>query len=415
MLSEPSPVPASPILRRGLRAVKRVLGRYIPHFDQTAGEAWRLLADAPIHLSSPGKLGDGVLVVRVDAIGDYMLFRQCLRALRHSPRFTGRKIILCGNAAWGCLAEGLDREAFDEFIPVDRRRFMADKGYRQILLRSLRVRGFSCVLHPTFSRDFIGDSLALGSKAPVRIGFLGDSVNMSPVVHSLFSRRYTELIKPSRQYAFELDRNRDVLAYLDVPLELIGPFQEKLPKSIVDGLSGNVRSAFGCPAFFLGASDALRRWPASAFSRLVPFVSELYAGKPVLLLGGKTVADSAGELVAEHGGKVVAGADVSILDLLALVAHAPLLVTNDSVAAHMGAAYDVPTVAVSSGGYGGRFLSYPADVAPRFRAVYPPGWRAIADPSRYHRDPRGPFAIGDVPVEAVEKAVKELLCLPCPL
>ena len=51
-----------------------------------------------------------VLVVRYDAIGDYILFRQVLAALSCAPRFAGAQLTLLGNSAWRNLFETLDRE-----------------------------------------------------------------------------------------------------------------------------------------------------------------------------------------------------------------------------------------------------------------------------------------------------------------
>jgi hypothetical protein len=57
-----------------------------------------------------------LLIVKTDAIGDYILFRNLLPYIRNSKRFQGYKIVLLGNVIWKDLAEFYDKDFVDEFI-----------------------------------------------------------------------------------------------------------------------------------------------------------------------------------------------------------------------------------------------------------------------------------------------------------
>ena len=96
------------------------------------------------------------------------------------------------------------------------------------------------------------------------------------------------------------------------------------------------------------------------------------------------------------------------MELAALLAHAPLVVSNDSGGAHMGATWNVPTVIVANGQHRGRFHPYPAEVAPRVRTVYPPAC-AISSRNLYYAD--APYPIEDVPVAAVFEAMEAVLAM----
>lgn len=71
-----------------------------------------------------------LLLIRLDAIGDYVLFRNFIEVLKKSEKYKEYKITLLGNVVWKDLSEELDREFVDEFIWLDKNRFKKDPVYR---------------------------------------------------------------------------------------------------------------------------------------------------------------------------------------------------------------------------------------------------------------------------------------------
>lgn len=370
---------------------------------QAAGEFRLFLLDSSVS-RTPTSSGGGVLLVRVDAIGDYMLFRQCLRGLRRAPCFQGKKITLCGNAAWKPLAEALDADCFDAFVPVERARFLTDGAYRQELLRSIRARGFDCALQPTFSREYVGDSIIRASGAARRVGFASPAQNMPWVVKCAFDRCYTELVRPASGFPFELSRNAEMIAYLNVAHENIPPFRNVFPERLKPEIRQQYLPLLGLPVFFLGASVADKRWPKEYFVDLAEFVCGRYGG-PVLLLGGGDVAGDMDFITSRSHGKAIPVPRTSLVEMAALIAGASLLVSNDSAGAHIGATYGVPTVTIANGQHHGRFLPYPETVAPRTRTVYP---EAMTPEEHRYYNKKSPHTAADVSLEAVEEAVSQL-------
>ena len=51
---------------------------------------------------------NSLLLIRIDAIGDYILFRNYIEVLKNSAKYKDYKITLVGNIAWKSIAEELD-------------------------------------------------------------------------------------------------------------------------------------------------------------------------------------------------------------------------------------------------------------------------------------------------------------------
>ena len=60
-----------------------------------------------------------LLLVRIDSIGDYVLFRNFIGIIKKSEKYKDYKITLCGNIAWKELAETFDREFISDFVWID--------------------------------------------------------------------------------------------------------------------------------------------------------------------------------------------------------------------------------------------------------------------------------------------------------
>ncbi len=57
-----------------------------------------------------------MLLVRLDLIGDYILFRNFIEIIRKSQKYSNYRIVFCGNIIYRDLAESLEASFIDEFI-----------------------------------------------------------------------------------------------------------------------------------------------------------------------------------------------------------------------------------------------------------------------------------------------------------
>src|SRR5690349_12660253 len=77
-------------------------------------------------LDSFQQKGKKLLIIRLDDIGDYILFRNSLSAYKSSERWKGYQITLLGNEAWKQLFESFDTSTTDNSIWINKRKYLDD-------------------------------------------------------------------------------------------------------------------------------------------------------------------------------------------------------------------------------------------------------------------------------------------------
>ena len=78
-----------------------------------------------------------LLLIKTEAIGDYILFRNFIEQVKKSERFAGYRIILVGNELWKEMALAYDSPYVDDFIWINRNAFVNDFNYRKQLLKQV--------------------------------------------------------------------------------------------------------------------------------------------------------------------------------------------------------------------------------------------------------------------------------------
>jgi ADP-heptose:LPS heptosyltransferase len=352
-----------------------------------------------------------VLVVKLDAIGDFVLWLDAAKELRSLFPEDRHEIVLLGNKAWVPLAEGLPY--FDEVWPLDRRRFLFDPMYRIRLLRRVRSTGFRTVVHPTCSREFLqGDSVVRFSGARERIGSEGDCSNIRPYLKRVSDRWYTRLVPAAKEEMTEIERNAEFLRGLGLPEFRAGVPAWPRPPGPCPPLGKE--AAAGYYVLFPGATVALKQWPPECFAEVA---RRLHAGKGWLgvICGSGEERELAERLRSLSGVPIqnLAGR-TSLPELVSVVAGARLLVGNDTSGVHIAASVSVPSVCILGGGHYGRFLPYRAEPgAARFlprvvshrMSCYHCNWACVYGPPEGEPAP----CVGNVSVDSVWDAVRTLL------
>ena len=149
-----------------------------------------------------------VLLIRQDAIGDFILWLDTAKEYRKLFPPEKYKIILVGNASWCGLAERLP--FWNNVIPVDAKKFKSFSRYRWFLLREIQSLGASIAIQPTYSREFYhSDALIRSSNAFRKVGSVGDMSNRNWLKKKLADGWHTKLIPASTQMMTELERNAE--------------------------------------------------------------------------------------------------------------------------------------------------------------------------------------------------------------
>ena len=347
-----------------------------------------------------------VLVVRHDSIGDYLLYRPWLRLMAQEIRGRGQRLTLAANAVWAPLAQAWDADLFDELVIIDFGRFGRDLAYRTQVLHGLGAVGFSEIIYPLHVREPAVENCFRFFRAPVRVGSEGEHHRGSS--YDALNAAYTRLLPATPAVLFEYLRNQE---FFEQWRGL--PWPEPLP-----GLAPPV-VPLGAPApyivLFPGASARGKRWPARHFARLAQGLHQGYGHRYRLVLAGSRADHAQAELIrqaAEGTWLDNRCGHTTLPELAALISGAVLLVSNDTVAAHLAAQAGTPGLTVLGGENYGKFFPYPPALltAPN-RCLFPPNMEARFARGDFSRPGFNPH-IDQISPERVLAAAAELLGPP---
>jgi len=312
-----------------------------------------LLLELPGLLKFLAKLRAGrprLLIIKTDAIGDYILFRNFIELIAASEKFKGYQIDLLGNKLWEDIALKHDGKFLAGCI------FVAnpdDLYYSPIQIFKLSIKlfrkNYQTVLQPAFSRTFMNDGLAGFTAAKNIIGFEGDTERMDARHKSKTDKFYTQLLALPKDITFEFDRSKFfVEQVLERQVVLGQPFIDIGDKKR-DGI-----------IIFPGAGVSKRRWEAEKFLALIKLVLKQSEAQ-ISIAGSANEAETANYLMERlPAGRVnnLTG-KTPLTELIELIGNAALIISNETSAIHIAAAVKTPSICVLGGGHFGRFAPYP--------------------------------------------------------
>jgi ADP-heptose:LPS heptosyltransferase len=304
-----------------------------------------------------------LIIIRLDDIGDYLLFRNQLPGYRASDRWKNHHITLLGNSSWRDFFEAADRQAVDDVIWVNKAQALTSADYRLELWKSLRAQGFETVIAPSRTRPLVLDDLCMLAAAPTRaIGavntYLHHSWNQASDV------LYQELFHPANTRMHEFDFNGEFAAWA-----CGRRFEGKRPQL---DLPAKIPDAADAPYIlcFVGATTRSKRWPVKRWIEFIKLYQRASAGRVVVAGNSRREIEAAALIEAQTGAQNIAGR-VSLLELYSWVAGARGIVSNDTMAAHLGVACSRPTVIVANGVNYERFTDYAEAGIDGVATVYP--------------------------------------------
>ncbi len=302
-----------------------------------------------------------LLIIKADAIGDYILFRNFIKIVKQSATFKDYTIDLLGNKLWQDIALKYDRQFVDEFIFTEPERLYHTPLQTLKLAWRLFKGNYQTVLQPTYARTLITDGLAAFTAAGEIIGFGGDCERISTKYKSKTDRFYTQLIELSEGIIFESEKSKFYFeTVLKEPVTFNGPVLERRR-------NGNKSGIVICP----GAGVFKRSWDAEKFVTLISLILRHTSG-PVQLAGGPADVET-GTFIMDN---LPAGSvdnligKTSLLQLVELIGNAKLVIANETSAVHIAAAVQTPAVCILGGGHFERFAPYPAYMLSRPVCVY---------------------------------------------
>ena len=349
-----------------------------------------------------------VLLIRQDAIGDFILWLDTAKEYRKYFPPENYKIILIGNALWFDLANELP--FWDEVLPVNVKAFKTLSIYRWNILRKVRNFGAEIAIQPTYSREFYhGDSLIRASNASKKVSSAGNMSNRDRLKTILADRWHTELIPSSPKSLSELERNAEFFSGFVKKLYL--PSYPELEVSGDSNIPELKRNSFY--VLSLGANKKYREWPYKYYAKIAQKINKktgwlgLICGSENEFYLGEHIKKICDAPLQNYAGRT------SLSELTCLLVKSQILISNETGTAHIANAVGTPTVCILGGGHFGRFAPYPelSGKPSRLKVVYHKmpcygcDWKCV-----YHiKDEEPAPCISNISVDAVWNEVKLLL------
>lgn len=313
-------------------------------------------------------------IVRLDAIGDFVMWLPAGHALVGDLKAKKQPVVLIANALWASWAAEL--LGIDQVVLVDKKRFDCELGYRLQVLRQIHKLRLGRVVAPTYSRipGDGNDTLVYASSATVRIGNRGyrSQHRVAGWLRWLLNLGYTRVLSPDDMDSkgmlrSEPEINAGFSLALGLPQkELVGRLTED-PTTVLADMALTPKSYV---VIIPGSSWGGKTWPVEHFAEIGREVSD--RGWTVIVSGSPNERALCEELATACGGINQAGC-TSLAMLAKLIQGARLVIGNDSAGMHIAVAARTDSVCVMWGGSFGRFIPYAADVLPaglQARAVF---------------------------------------------
>ena len=349
-----------------------------------------------------------VLLIRQDAIGDFILWLDTAKEYRKHFPPENHHIVLIGNALWCDLAKELP--FWDEVLPVNVKTFKTLSRYRWNIIRKVKSFGAEIAVQPTYSREFYhGDSLIRASNAAKKVSSAGDMSNRDRLKTILANRWHTELIPSTPEPLSELERNAEFFSGFIKKLYL--PSYPELNISGDCNIPELNRKSFY--VLSLGANKKYREWPYKNYAKIAQKIHKK-TGWLGLICGTENEFD-----LGEHIKKLCDAplqnytGRTTLSELTRLLVKSQILISNETGTAHIANAVGTPTVCILGGGHFGRFAPYPElsgginnlKVVYYKMPCYGCDWECV-----YHIKDEDPApCISNISVDAVWNEVKHLL------
>ena len=292
-----------------------------------------------------------VLLIRQDAIGDFVMWLDTAKEYRKLYPPDKYKIVLVGNKIWCDLAKELP--LWDEVLPVNVKAFKTLSLYRWNILREVRNFGAKIAIQPTFSREFYhGDSLIRASYALRKVSSVGDLSNRNWLKKTIADGWHTELIPTSTKIMTELERNAEFFQGLSLK-----PYQANYPKLKFPRTTTTNWWEREYYVLFPGVSTALRQWPVECFAEIADRIYN-QTGLTGILDGAPSDKPLA-ESIQSISSASLEWAGTLLEELPQLLKYTRFMVSGETSAVYIAAAVETPVVCVLGGAYFGRFLPYP--------------------------------------------------------
>lgn len=305
---------------------------------------------------------ESLLIIRLDDIGDYILFRNFIEPIRNSAKFKNKKIYLAGNEKWKDLTESYDKAFYDKIVWINLKRFRSRSGWSykySVLLKIYLLRCETVFVPNDTTNEMINFIISRSgikeiiSNTPDSIYHFGDIDNFKSKSNGSFEN-YLDMF-------FQFNRNKKFT-------EKLISQQINFSKPFINGIKKFKDEEY--IVIFPGAGDKKRQWGSKNFRELCEKIQREYKFK-IYICGDKSDSDSAREIINASKGIEDYTGKTTLTELANIIAGAKLLISNETCAVHLAASVNTKTICISNGNHFGRFNPYPQNICDFIYTVYP--------------------------------------------
>ncbi len=321
--------------------MKKIIGKYIV-----------LILDCifSIILKNKSKKTNGIILIRTDGIGDFILWLYSAEKIREN--INEKITLICNNS---CFELAQNMKYFDEVISIDYNKMKFNLKYKYLFFKKIKKNNYKMLINPIYSRNIISEGLVKNISAKEKIGINSNDTNLSSNLIKICNNFYSKLIKINFNNEMELYRNLDFTNKL-----LKKKYELKFPKIELKKCERILEEEY-C-VFFLGASNVNRCLEIEKFINMGEMISE---NLKIVLCGGKS-EETLGKKFIE---KIINKKQIlnligktTLLETINLIKNSKFIIGNETFSAHLAPLFKVKSICILGGGHFGRFMPYPKEL-----------------------------------------------------
>lgn len=309
------------------------------------------------------------LIIRVDEIGDYILWRKFIAPILNSKKLENHEVHFVGNKSWKSLFELEFKGVFHKIIWLDKNKFKKNMLYRFSFLKKIAKKNYSIVINPTYSRaKRVDDSIVKAAGTSSNYGFVRNNENYLPYEQNFDKRLYQHLFEIKNKFSFEFNKNKDFTEWFcEKSLnEASINFDHTLLPS--PEIKKNTNNYF---IVFPGSRSSARIWSTENFIEVSNYLYAKYQLTAIVCGGNGDIAYANNFINNYTHPFIDLTGKTSLPELLAIIKNATCLLSVDTGSIHLAASVGCLALGVFNGSQYGRFSPYPTHISSHIISFYP--------------------------------------------
>ena len=311
-----------------------------------------------------------VLLLRVDEIGDYILWRKFIFEILNSHTCFQKEVHFIGNESWKKLFYlEFDSSNFKNIYWFNKNKFKTSIIYRFKFSRMIYLENFSTVINPTYSRaKRVDDSIVKAARAKSNFGFVRNNENYLAYEQNFDKSLYNNLYEIKNKHSFEFDKNKKFAEWFcekSINIFSINFNEETFSTAKFENLPKNYFIVFP------GSRSSTRIWNTDYFIEVSNYIYKKYKLTAVIC-GGNGDMVYANNFINKYAHPFIdLTSKTSLPELLFIIKKASCLISVDTGSIHLAASVNCLTLGIFNGSQYGRFSPYPKEICSKIISFYP--------------------------------------------